>query len=679
MKTNLTKTEAAKRLANLRAAIDDYRYQYHVLNRSAISEAALDSLKHELTALEAQYPDLVTNDSPSQRVAGRPLPAFHKVRHQVRMFSLTDVFSVEELREWDTRWRKIRPQEKADYLVDLKLDGLAISITYDQGLFVQAATRGDGQVGEDVTQNVKTIDAVPLRLNVDRLSSTIKQRVLSGRVELRGEAVMLKKDFAALNVAQKKAGAAEFANPRNVTAGSIRQLDSSVTAQRKIDFYAWELVTDLGQKTLSEGYDLLKMMGIKVNPKAAVCPTLDELERFYDRIGKERELLPFWIDGVVVKINQRLLAQDLGFVGKAPRAATAWKFAAEQATTVVENIVVQVGRTGALTPVAHLRPVSVAGTTVARATLHNADEIARLDVRVGDTVIIAKAGDIIPEVQSVIIKLRPAGSKPWRMLRQCPVCHQPIDRKEGEAIHYCRNPRCPAKHREHLYHFVSKSALDIGGLGPSTVDALIEEGLVHEPADFFTLREEQLAELPLFAEKKAQNLVRSLGQRRTASFDRFLFALGIRHVGQETARTLAARYHDWTSMKKATLDELKQTPDVGDIVAESIVTWMHDEHNQRIVADLLKHIQTKKVDAPAAGPLQGRAVVITGTLTTMSREEAEDAIRRAGGRATSSVSAKTAYVVVGAEPGSKEATAKKLGVKTIDEHEFRALLERGRP
>lgn len=678
MKSLVSHNEAAVRLAKLRAAIDAYRYAYHVENRSVISDAALDSLKHELTELETAYPDLITPDSPSQRVAGRPLAGFKKFSHRVRMFSLTDVFSAEELRDWDGRWRKLRPHDPTDYLVDLKLDGLAISLIYEAGLLVNAATRGDGQVGEDVTQNIKTIEAVPLRLSVDQLPSKIRQLVLTERIVIRGEVVMRKKDFERLNADQRRRGEAEFANPRNVAAGSIRQLDPAVTVARRLDFYAWELVSDLGQKTLSESFDLLKTMGVKVNPRSATCPTLAAVEKFYAHIEKERESLPFWIDGVVVKINNRVLGLDLGFVGKAPRSATAWKFAAEQATTVVEDIVVQVGRTGALTPVAHLRPVSVAGTTVARATLHNADEIARHDVRIGDTVIIAKAGDIIPEVQSVLTKLRPAGTTAWRMPKHCPVCRQPVRRKDGEAIHYCTNNACPAKHREHLYHFVSKSAFDIAGLGPSTIDLLIEEELVHEPADIFTLKESQLNGLPLFAEKKAQNLIAGIAEKTTVPFDRFIFALGIRHVGQETARALAYAFPDWPALRRATLEQLQSVPDIGGVVADSIADWIGDPKHRQQVDRLLRNVQTTRVKAPAAGPLQGKSVVVTGTLVSMSRDEAEEAIRRAGGRAASTVSAKTAYVVVGDEPGSKAERAKKLNVPTLDEAAFHRLLARGR-
>ena len=674
MKQSLTKVQAKARLAQLRTAIDDYRYQYHVLDRQPISEAALDSLKHELSQLEEQYPDLITPDSPSQRVAGKPLPQFSKVTHQQRMMSLADVFSFDELSAWDQRWRKLRPKAKTEYVIDLKLDGLALSLIYDRGVFVQGATRGDGFVGEDVTQNVRTIEAIPLRLKTDNVPPAVRRQVETGRVEVRGEAVMLIKDFENLNRQQAKKNLPTYANPRNVTAGSIRQLDANVTASRRLHFYAWELVTDLGQASLSQAYDWLKGMGLTINPKARVCQTLAEVETVHDQIHDQRQKLPFWIDGMVVKLNDRQLYQDLGFVGKTPRAAVAWKYSAEQATTVVEAIVVQVGRTGAMTPVAHLRPVQVAGTTVSRATLHNADEIKRLGVRVGDTVIIQKAGDIIPEVVEVLLKLRPSGTKEWTMVTTCPVCHKPVSRKAGEAIHYCTNRHCPARQREHLYHFVSRQALDIAGLGPSTIDTLVDENLVHQPADFFKLKTTQLVGLPLFAEKKSEKLVAAIAESRRVSLDRFIYALGIRHVGQETARTLAQQFGSLESLMKSSKETLSKTPDVGEVVAASIAEYFSDQVHRRNVLELHKLIDLQSVPKTTGGPLAGKTLVVTGTLSSLSREEAEEKIRAAGGHSASSVSAKTAYVVVGENPGSKADKAEKLKVKILSEKEFLRLI-----
>lgn len=676
---HITKEGARQRLTQLRRAIDEYRYEYHVLDRQSISAAALDSLKHELTQLETAFPDLITADSPSQRVAGQVLPGFTKARHRVRMVSLADVFTVDELRGWDERWRKLQPLARTDYLVDLKLDGLAVSLVYDHGVLARAATRGDGQVGEDVTQNVRTIEAVPLRLRTEGLEAATTRLVTTGRIEVRGEIVMLKKDFEALNRRQQRSGQPTFANPRNVSAGSIRQLDPAVTASRQLHFFAWELVTDLGATTLADQYRLIRQLGIPVNPKAKVCATLDGLLDFHTEIEKDRERLPFWIDGVVIKINRRDVYAQLGLVGKTPRAAVAWKFAAEQATTVVEDIVVQVGRTGALTPVAHLRPVSVAGTTVARATLHNADEIARLDVRVGDTVIIQKAGDIIPDVVKVIGRLRPASSRPWKMERRCPVCRQAVRQSDGVIV-YCQNPNCPARQRESLYHFVSRKAFDITGLGPSTVDVLVEENLVKTPADFFTLKVEQLNGLPLFAEIKSEKLVAAIAAAKTIRLDRFIYALGIRHVGEQTAIDLAKYFGSVEAIIETAKDDdagkFLQVPNIGQVVADSVRHWWYLKTNVAVVKKLfVAGVQIESLPRTQHSALSGKTVVVTGTLERMSRAEAHEAIRRAGGKVADSVSGKTGYVVVGADAGSKADRARTLGVPTLTEEEFRRLLK----
>jgi len=676
MKPRLTKSVARDRLAKLRTLIERHRRLMHVEDTSEISEAALDSLKHELAEIEMWYPDLITPDSPSQRVAGTPLPQFKKVTHRVRMFSLADVFSLEELKEWDGRWRKLAPHATTDYLIDLKLDGLAVTLTYDHGRLIQAATRGDGFVGEDVTHSVRTIESVPLSLSTDRVPSPIRQAINTSVVEVRGEVVMLKKDFDALNARQVAAGKPAFANPRNVSAGSIRQLDPAIAAARKLTFYAWELVTDLGQTSLAEAYEWIRAMGIPTNPKATVGATINEVASVHARIEQERERLPFWIDGMVVKLNDVVLGRRLGFVGKTPRAAVAWKYSAEQVTTVVRDIVLQVGRTGALTPVAHLDPVLVAGTTVARATLHNADEIRRLDVRIGDTVIIQKAGDIIPEIVQVLTELRPASARVWVMAKRCPVCREPIERKESEAIHYCVNSKCPAKQREQLEHFVSKSAFDIVGLGPSTIDVLVEEELIHDAGDFFTLKPEQLIGLPLFAEKKSVNLIAAIHARRRIPLDRFISGLGIRHVGTETARSLAHYFHTVEAFTKADLKTLSHVPDIGEVVANSIATYLSSAVGKNILKKLLAAVTVIPSAAPATGPFNGKSFVVTGTLLSMTREEAEEAIRQAGGKAIGSVSKKTAAVIVGAEPGSKATKAADLGVPTWDETRFKKELGR---
>lgn len=674
MKSARTKSEARARLAVLRQAIDAYRYEYHVLDRQSISDAALDSLKHELAELETAYPDLITPDSPSQRVAGKPLPGFTKVHHRQRMFSLADVFSVDELRAWDMRWRKLRPSAQTTYLADLKLDGLAVTLRYERGILVEAATRGDGFIGEDVTQNVRTIESIPLKLRTAEVSPRERQAIENSTVEIRGEIIMLKKDFERLNALQRKNNQPEFANPRNVSAGSIRQLDPAVTASRRLSFYAWELVTALGQSTLQASYSFMKRLGVPTNPESIVAASIEEVVEFHTRIGQQRERLPFWIDGLVIKLNDRQLSEELGFVGKTPRAAVAWKFAAEQVTTIVESIQPQVGRTGAITPVAHLRPVSVAGTTVSRATLHNADEIRRLDVRVGDTVIIQKAGDIIPEVVSVIPRLRPTTAKAFRMWTHCPVCKHALHRADDGVIVSCPNTDCPAQHREQLYHFVSKKAFDITGFGPSTIDVLVDEDLVHEPADIFSLRSEQLLGLPLFAEIKSEKLIEAIALSRRIRLDRFIYALGIRHVGEQTAIDLAQHFSSFDALWTADEDTIRQVGQIGDVVAASIVRWKSRPEQRRSIERLLRQVTILPMARIQKTSLTGATVVITGTLTTFSREEAEEAVRRAGGKTSGSVSKKTSYVVVGEEPGSKADKAKALGVPVIDEKAFHRLL-----
>lgn len=662
------------RAEKLRREIEHHRYLYHVRNEQVISDAARDSLMHELHRLELEHPSLVTPDSPTQRVSGEAMPELAKVTHEHRMLSFEDVFSFEELAAWDVRWRKRVPDATTDYLVDLKLDGLAISLVFEKGLLVRGATRGDGTVGEDVTHNVRTIDAIPLRLSTEHLAPEIRQRVLGGTVEVRGEVVMPKKDFEALNRRQTKAGLPEFANPRNVAAGSIRQLDPKLAAARKLDFYAWELVTDLGQETIGESYALIRKLGVKVNPHTVVCTSLDEVQAFHERMYQEREKMDFWIDGVVVKVNQRRLFARLGIAGKAPRAAVAYKFPAEQVTTVVEDIRPQVGRTGALTPVAHLKPVQVAGTTVARATLHNMDEIERLDVRIGDTVIIQKAGDIIPDVVQTLVNLRPKHAKRFAMPRLCPVCRTPVKRKDGEVIMYCVNPTCPARQREGLYHFVSKKAFDIDGLGPQTIDVLMDEGLVSTAKDFFTMKEGQLVGLPLFAETKAANLIASIHAARRVPLNRFIYALGIRHVGEQTAIDIAHHFRTIQALMEADENTIAQVPNIGAVVARSIIHYFSSAHSKQLIREFERLLTILPPPKATSAVFADAAVVVTGTLHGMSREQAHERIRAAGGTVATSVGKKTSYLVAGEHPGSKLVQAQKLGVKVLSEDEFVRML-----
>lgn len=669
----LTHVEARERVAKLRQEIERHRYLYHVLDRPEISDAAADSLKHELFELEQQYPDLITPDSPTQRVGGRPLPCFEKVRHATPMLSLEDAFSADEFRAWVGRLQKLLPQADREFYAEVKIDGLSLSLVYEGGLLVTGATRGDGRVGEDVTQNVRTIEAVPLRIDVDALPPRLRDAGRK-RLEVRGEIYMRKDVFERLNREQVKKSRQLFANPRNASAGAVRQLDPAITAARNLHFLAWELVTDLGQTTHEAGHELAKTLGFPTNALNRRCRTVEEVLRYHEAVARRRDRLPYQLDGIVVNVNDVAAFRKLGVIGKTPRGAIAFKYPAEQATTVVEDVVVQVGRTGALTPVARLKSVAVAGTTVARATLHNADEIARLDVRVGDTVIIQKAGDIIPDVVQVLPKLRPKSARPFRMPSRCPVCRAGVRRDPHGVIAYCPNARCPARAREHLYHAVSKKGFDVVGLGPNIVDVLIEEGLVRTAADLFALTPNDLVGLPLIAEKKAANLVASIQARKRIPLARFLVALGVRHVGEETASDLAQRFGTLERLATASVDEINAVPNVGGVVARSVAEFFAQSRNRQVIRSLQGRGVVVERAMRSQAKLTGQTFVVTGTLDSLTREEAHQRIRQAGGQVASSISKKTSYVVVGAKPGSKLQKAEALGVSTLNEAAFRKLL-----
>lgn len=673
----MTKAEAQQRIDKLKKEIDHHRYLYHVEDRQEISDAALDSLKHELERLEQQFPDLITADSPTQRVGGEPLPEFQKVQHTQRMLSLNDIFSFEELQAWEDRVKKLLSageQKQLGYFVELKMDGLAISLLYRDGVLARASTRGDGYIGEDVTENMKTIEAIPLRLRVLK-NITQQNRVIRGEVEIRGEVVMSKKAFANLNAAQKKKKEPLYANPRNVAAGSVRQLNPKVTASRKLDFVAYDLVSDLGQETHSEVHGLLRQLGFKAGDHNYTSANIQEVEKVHTQIGKLRESLPYWTDGIVVNVNHLSLFQKLGVVGKAPRGAVAYKYPAEQATTVVEDIQVQIGRTGALTPVAHLRPVQVAGTTVSRATLHNEDEIARLDVRIGDTVIVQKAGDIIPDIVQGLPKLRTGKERRFHFPKKCPICGSAVERQADQAAYYCSNTFCFAQAREGLYHFVSKSAFDIDGLGPKIIDQLLEHELIRDPADIFALREADLLPLDGFAEVSARNLIQAITAKKRISLARFLYALGIRHVGEETAIALAQHFHALDAITAASLEELEAIHDIGGIVAKSIYAYFAEPAHQKLLKKLAQNGVEIIYQAPKRRTLEGKTFVLTGGLSSLTRDEAKDRIRRAGGSISSSVSQKTDYVVAGEDPGSKYDKAKELNVAIINEKELLQMLD----
>ncbi|HLZ15239.1 MAG TPA: NAD-dependent DNA ligase LigA [Candidatus Saccharimonadales bacterium] len=672
-----TKSQAKERIAKLRELIIDYRYHYHVLDKSTMSEAAADSLKHELSELEAAFPELVTPDSPTQRVAGAPLPGFTQVRHATRMISLNDVFNREEVVAWIERTQKLLPGEPLEFFVDVKMDGLACSLVYENGEFKQAVTRGDGLVGEDVTMNVRTIDSVPMHLRADDPAMKL---FLRGRTEIRGEVVIYKKDFERLNAQRAAEGLPVFANPRNLAAGSIRQLDPKLAAARPLRFRAWELLRDDPGEVPTNmfAYEALRSLGLAANNQAEVFTGIDDIMRFADRWEQLRHDLPYNTDGLVIKVNNREQFARLGVVGKAPRGAVAYKYAAEEATTIVRDIVLSIGRTGAATPVAVFDPVQVAGTTVQHASLHNADEIARKDIRVGDTVIIFKAGDIIPQVSKVLTKLRPKTAHPFDMeaelARQYPELQ--FERPEGEAVYRVKGATGKLLLKKALEHFASKAALDIDGLGEKNVVALVNAGLVHDLADVYTITKEDLLKLERFAEVSASNLVEAVQKVRRPELPRFIYGLGIRHVGQQTAIDLAEHFGSLAKLQKATMDELLQVSGIGDIVAESILAWFADPDNERLLEKFEQLGVKPHYESRARGKLHGKSFVITGTLEHMDRDDAAEKIRALGGTFQTSVGKDTSYLVVGKNVGtSKLAKAEKLGTKQISEAALIDLLQ----
>lgn len=665
----LGKTAAKQRIIQLRKLINDYRYHYHVLDESIMSEAAADSLKHELTQLEAQYPDLITPDSPSQRVAGAPLPGFTQIRHASRMLSLNDVFSEEEVAAWIKRTQKLAGDGKAlEFFADLKMDGLACSLLYQDGVLVQAVTRGDGQIGEDVTANVRTIESVPYTL---RHNATYA-KFLKGRTEIRGEIIIYKKDFEALNRKREQAGLPVYANPRNLAAGSIRQLDPKLTAARPLRFRAWDILRDSTSDlpTNRLAYDSILALGVPVNPQAQVLAGIENIMEFAAEWEEKRHGLPFNIDGLVIKLNDRALFAELGVVGKAPRAAAAYKYPAEEAATVVKDIVLSIGRTGAATPVAVFDPVVVAGTTVQHASLHNADEIARKDVRVGDTVVIFKAGDIIPQVLKVLPELRSKKSHPFHMEDELKRQYPELEfvRPEGEAVYRVKGATGKILLKQALAHFASKGALDIDGMGDKNVAALVDAKLVHDLADIYTLTKEQVIELDRFAEISASKLIASIAKVKQPPLPRFIFGLGIRHVGSQTAIDLSEAFGSLEKLQTATLDELLAVEGIGEVVAESVLAWFTDSDNRALLEKFKKLGVEPVYESHVDGPLHGRNFVITGTLEHMSRDEAAEKIRSLGGVFQPSIAKDTTYLVVGKNVGaSKLQKAEKLGTTQIDE------------
>lgn len=663
----MNKTEAEKRIIRLTKEINRHRHLYHVLDTQEISDGALDSLKKELADLEKQFPDLLSLDSPTQRVSGRPLDKFVKVKHSTKILSLTDAFNRQDIEDWQDRNGKLLKEKIKSYFTELKLDGLTVVLTYKNGIFWQGATRGDGAIGEDVTNNLKTIESIPLSLN------KIIGYTLPSIVEIRGEVVMHKDIFVKLNKEQEKKSLPPFANPRNVAAGSIRQLDPAIAAQRKLDCLAFELITDIGQTSHQETHDILNKLGFKTAPHSQACRNIDEIEKFLQRWVEQRKKLPYQTDGAVIVVDNIIQEKKLGHIGKSERWMLAYKFPAEQVTTKVLDIEIQVGRTGALTPVAILEPVAVAGSTVSRATLHNQDEINRLDVRIGDTVIIQKAGDIIPDIVETLKKLRSGKEKKFNFPKQCPACGHEVAKRAGEVAHYCTNKKCYAQNVENLIHLVSKKGFNIEGLGDSIIRQWVDQGLVVSPVDIFRLKTGDLEPLEGFAEQKTSKLLKAIDKAKQVDLAHFIYALGIRHVGEETSIALANFFGSLDKLSKADLDTLQNIPDVGPEVAQSIVYWFAE--HQTVIEDLLQAGVKINVIKSSNHKLAGRTFLFTGSLS-IDRDEAKALVRRAGGKIVSSLSAKLDYLVVGDSPGSKLAKARQLGsIKILDEIEFLKLLK----
>lgn len=665
-----------KRYQELLKLLNYHSYRYHVLDDPEISDAVYDGLMQELKNIEAEYPALVTLESPTQRVGSALLEGFAKVSHSSRMLSLNDVFSREDIEAWIKRTDKLAPGETHEFFCDIKMDGLAVALIYQDGVFAQAITRGDSYIGEDVTANVRTIQNVPLRLR----EATGYELFLRGRTEIRGEIVMYKKDFEALNAEREQRGEPIYANPRNLAAGTIRQLDPSLVAARPLKFRAYDLLRDNSAEVPTHlfAYQTLRSLGIVANQEARVFTTLDEVMKFVDTWEKKRHDLPFNTDGLVIKLNDRALYASLGVVGKQPRGAVAYKYPAEQATSRIKDIVISIGRTGAATPVAVVDPVIVAGTTVQHASLHNADEIARRDVRIGDTVVIYKAGDIIPQIESVVKELRPRGARRFDFVAELRRQYPDLEfvRPDGEVVYRVKGATGPLLLKRALQHFASKGALDIDGMGEKNVIALVDAGLVRDLADMYVLTKEQVLGLERFAEISASKLIAAIAEKKQPPLHRFIYGLGIRHVGAQTAVDLAGKFRSVEALAGASLEELQAVEGIGDVVAESIVAWFADHDNQKLL-EKFHELGVKPVHhAVARGRLHGQRFVITGTLEAMGRELAAEKVRNLGGTFQSSVAKDTTYLVAGANTGaSKLKKAAAYGTKIIDETEFLALIK----
>jgi len=672
MKADKTIIERYKKLIK---TVDKYRYFYHVLDKPEVTDEVYDSLIHELLEIEEEYPEIKSPISPTQRIGGKPLDEFIKVKHEVKQWSFDDCFDFDELKKWDEKVRRMITKElslnkeKLEYCCELKIDGLKIILTYKNGLFFRGATRGDGNIGEDVTQNLKTIKSIPLELkeSVDAI--------------VVGECWLSKNELERINKERKVKGEVLFANTRNAAAGSIRQLDPKIASERRLDSFIYDIEKISGEipKTQNEELALISKLGLKTNPNHEVFDSLDGVEKYYKKWGKNKDKLDYGLDGIVIKINSRKIQEMLGYTGKSPRWGIAYKFPAEQVTTMVEDIILQIGRTGVLTPVAKLTPVRVAGSLVSRATLHNEDEIKRLDVRIGDTVILQKAGDVIPDIVSVVKELRTGKEKSFIFPKKVEACggNGSIERIPGQSAWRCVSKDSFIQQKRKFYHFVSKKAFNMDGLGPKIIDVLMDNGLVSSFNDIFTLERGDLLSLPRFGEKSVENIFASIEKSRKITLARFVVSLSIPQVGEETAIDIAENFGTIEKVRNASVEDLQKINGVGDVVAQSLVTFFADKENKKLVDNLLTQVKIEKTSSSklsGASKFSGLTFVITGTLSSMSRDSAKDKIRAFGGDISESVSSKTSYLVAGENPGSKFNKAQKLGVKIINEKNFINLL-----
>jgi DNA ligase (NAD+) len=701
----MDKNKAKKRIEKLKKEINFHRYNYHVLDKNTISDAALDALKDELFKLEQEYPSLITSDSPTQRMGGEVVDKFFKSEHFSRMLSLFDIFSEEELFSWEDKMfrflygaKKKKTKITWTYYSELKLDGLALNLKYYKGDFLEGSSRGDGKIGENISSNIKTIESVPLKMKTSLLSDKVSALVKKDYIEVRGEAIISKKDFLEINKKNEKEGRALLSNTRNAAAGSLRQLDSKLAAERKIQFYAYDIVFYDKNKKIRvlkdrrEAEKTVKDMGFKVLKENKWCKSLKEVKSFYNYWSDNKEKLDFDIDGVVVKVNELDFWDRLGVVGKAPRYARAYKFPAEQGVSVIEDIVWQVGRTGILTPIAVFDPVKLSGAIITRATLHNMDEINRLDIRINDTVVIERSGDVIPKVVKVLKKMRSGDEHKIYPPKKCPMCGGPVVKESDQVAYRCLDSRCYAVNLKQIIHFVSKKALDIESLGPKIIEQLLKEGLISDLADLYSLKKEDLLTLDRFADKSVDNLISAINNRRKIALDRFIYSLGIRNIGEESASILAgyiskdlkkktlsiASFMDIT--KNISLEDLKALDDFGPIVAESVINFFQDKHNYKILKKLSQEGIILKVESKSNfdknSPVFKKSFVLTGSLESLTREGAKAKIKELGGKVLSSVSEKLDFLIVGEKPGGKYKEAKNLGVKIINEKEFLKMIEK---